>query len=312
MVIAPKLGHQRLTPTDTYNLVKSLTPKVHRPVCCLASKLYPISIITFSPLPRRVGQRADSYSKCTMAVEEPQPSSSSSNPMPSSTFSFTAPFPPRSGGASPGKQRRVSLPSSPRFTPASGWSFRDEMGLEAMSAHGTSSVASDKANKPPKTEATSGDPKLLDSIPSLVEKKPRKKWTEEETQMLVEGCNRVCLSSRVMFRSDSSSSGVWATGRSSSTIHRSHSIIGHQWTLRIGAWRDALSPHIIQTNSLRFRTFFPDAYKQHYPNAKTHLSSKVRASLPDGTSIFEKTRSKKRRPFTPEEDEALKRGYDKV
>jgi hypothetical protein len=38
----------------------------------------------------------------------------------------------------------------------------------------------------------------------------------------------------------------------------------------------------------------------------------VRSALPDGSSIFEKTRSKKRRPFTPEEDEALKRGYDKV
>lgn len=61
----------------------------------------------------------------------------------------------------------------------------------------------------------------------------------------------------------------------------------------------------------RFRTFFPDAYKLHYPNAKTHLSSKVRSTLPDGTSLFEKTRSKKRRPFTAEEDEALKLGYEK-
>lgn len=62
---------------------------------------------------------------------------------------------------------------------------------------------------------------------------------------------------------------------------------------------------------LRFRTFFPDAYKIHYPNAKTHLSSKIRSTLPDGTSIFEKTRSKKRRPFTAEEDRALKAGYEK-
>src|SRR5882762_4346235 len=61
----------------------------------------------------------------------------------------------------------------------------------------------------------------------------------------------------------------------------------------------------------RFRTYFPDAYKQHYPNAKTHLSSKVRSTLPDGRSIFEKTRSKKRRPFTEEEDRALKAGYEK-
>ena len=60
-----------------------------------------------------------------------------------------------------------------------------------------------------------------------------------------------------------------------------------------------------------FRTYFPDAYKEHYPNAKTHLSSKVRSTLPDGRSIFEKTRSKKRRPFTEEEDRALKAGYEK-
>ena len=64
-------------------------------------------------------------------------------------------------------------------------------------------------------------------------------------------------------------------------------------------------------NLVRFRTYFPDAYKQHYPNAKTHLSSKIRSALPDGSSIFEKTRSKKRRPFTEEEDRALKAGYDK-
>ena len=37
----------------------------------------------------------------------------------------------------------------------------------------------------------------------------------------------------------------------------------------------------------------------------------MRSALPDGTSIFEKTRSKKRRPFTEEEDRALKAGYDK-
>ncbi len=61
----------------------------------------------------------------------------------------------------------------------------------------------------------------------------------------------------------------------------------------------------------RFRTFFPDAYKQYYPNAKTHLSSKVRSTLPDGASIFEKTRSNKRRPFTLEEDAALRAGYEK-
>jgi len=61
----------------------------------------------------------------------------------------------------------------------------------------------------------------------------------------------------------------------------------------------------------RFRTYFPDAYKKHYPNARTHLSSKVRSVLPDGSSLFVKTRGKRRRPFSEEEDRALKAGYEK-
>ncbi|TBU51474.1 hypothetical protein BD310DRAFT_953252 [Dichomitus squalens] len=76
------------------------------------------------------------------------------------------------------------------------------------------------------------------------EKKPREKWTMEETHMLIAGCNK-----------------------------------------------------------LRSR--------QCYPNAITHLSSKVHHALPDGTSILEKMRSKKRRHFTEEEDCALKAGYNK-
>ena len=67
-------------------------------------------------------------------------------------------------------------------------------------------------------------------------------------------------------------------------------------------------PHLVHPFSSR--TYYPDAYRQYYPNAKTHLSSKVRSALPDGSSIFEKTHSKKRRPFT-EEDRALKAGYDR-
>ena len=61
----------------------------------------------------------------------------------------------------------------------------------------------------------------------------------------------------------------------------------------------------------RFRTYYPDAYKKHYPNARTHLSSKVRSVLPDGSSLFVKTRGKRRRPFSEEEDRALKAGYEK-
>ncbi|KZT30302.1 hypothetical protein NEOLEDRAFT_1084142 [Neolentinus lepideus HHB14362 ss-1] len=100
----------------------------------------------------------------------------------------------------------------------------------------------------------------------------------EETQMLVEGCN------------------TWG----------------------VGNWKAILKDPKLKFDNRspvdfkdRFRTYFPDAYKQHYPNAKTHLSSKVRSILPNGTSIFEKTRSKRRRPFTEDEDRALKAGYEK-
>jgi hypothetical protein len=63
----------------------------------------------------------------------------------------------------------------------------------------------------------------------------------------------------------------------------------------------------------RFRTYFPQSYRQLYPNAKTHLSSgRARAELPDTYDLFEKNRSKKRRPFTQEEDAALREGFEKA
>jgi hypothetical protein len=85
-----------------------------------------------------------------------------------STFSFSAPFPSSSGT----KQRRVSLatPASEREVPA--FKFRDDTGL------------------PSPSEERRGKVRRLAS-PAPPEKKARKKWTMEETQMLVEGCNRV-------------------------------------------------------------------------------------------------------------------------
>lgn len=85
-----------------------------------------------------------------------------------STFSFTAPFPSSSGT----KQRRVSLatPASEREVPA--FKFRDDTSL------------------PSPSDERRGKVRRLTS-PAPPEKKARKKWTMEETQMLVEGCNRV-------------------------------------------------------------------------------------------------------------------------
>ena len=117
-------------------------------------------------------------------------------------------------------------------------------------------------------------------------------------------------------------SGASGTGKPYSRTLSLCLITGRPWTLKIGQsyvlGDITLKFFFCTTYSLslfislpRFRTYFPDAYKQHYPNAKTHLSSRIRASLPDGKSLFEKTRSKKRRPFTEEEDRALRAGYEK-
>ncbi|KAH6890844.1 hypothetical protein BKA70DRAFT_1389789 [Coprinopsis sp. MPI-PUGE-AT-0042] len=201
------------------------------------------------------------------------------------TFSFKVPQVPT--GAL--KQRRVSLalPQAPRV--AEGWNFRDDTGLNAQAESSTSVAAKMKKNKSAASAtgstAVGGSSSLPpdgdsneEAGPSTKEKKPRKKWTMEETQMLVDGCNKHGV-------------GNWKT-------------ILRDPTLSF----DNRSPVDLKD---RFRTYFPDAYKQHYPNAKTHLSSKVRSTLPDGSSLFEKTRSKRRRPFTEEEDRALKEGYEK-
>ena len=125
-----------------------------------------------------------------MATEEPHASTSKLN-APSSTFSFTAPFPLRGSSITSSKQRRVSLPSSPRASPTPGWSFRDEMGLEAMSTSGSASVTSDKDKKLRKVEVDISSVSMEESTPPGQEKRQRKKWTMEETQMLVDGCNKV-------------------------------------------------------------------------------------------------------------------------
>ncbi|THH28195.1 hypothetical protein EUX98_g5995 [Antrodiella citrinella] len=205
----------------------------------------------------------------------------------SQTFSFTAPFPPHTSAllcSPPGhkQQRRVSLalPSSPRIFPE--WKFRDDTSLGNLSA----ALLPEKKGKMRKIFTEDDDTSQAQVSPSMtaasqlpsMQKKQRKKWSPEETGMLVHGCNK------------------WGVGNWKAILNDPELVF------------DDRSPVDLKD---RFRTYYPDAYRQHYPNAKTHLSSKVRSALPDGSSIFEKTRSKKRRPFTEEEDRALKAGYDK-
>ncbi|CAE6470614.1 unnamed protein product [Rhizoctonia solani] len=192
-------------------------------------------------------------------------------------YSFVTPATPQAPPAGPSaptpttpktisarlKQRRVSLPSTQLRSHSA--LFRDEMALDEP-------VKNEPRDEPARTTHASASP--VDNKPV---KKQRKKWTTEETQMLVDGCNE------------------WGVGNWKAILNDPRFVF------------QSRSPVDLKD---RFRTYFPDAYRLHYPNAKTHLSSRVRSTLPDGTSIFEKTRSKKRRPFSKEEDEALRRGYE--
>jgi len=118
--------------------------------------------------------------------------SSSSMPEPSTcspsqhTFSFSAP-PPSSSSSSTLKQRRVSLalPSSPRLVPAC--NFRDDTGL---TFHTESASMPERKGKLRKIADDSVSQPLEGGL-VIQQKKQRKKWSEEETQMLVTGCNTV-------------------------------------------------------------------------------------------------------------------------
>ncbi|KAL0952900.1 hypothetical protein HGRIS_007118 [Hohenbuehelia grisea] len=265
-------------------------------------------------------------STSTVTLSGHSPASAGSNSMPtavatmtpaqlhlpsSSTFSFKAPFPPSAGHV---KQRRVSmaLPSSPKLISSAAWDFRDDTSLNAhrtatpvfssgkvtpngnAGGHGYDTdtdaltparrgkmrrIASDADDEPSGSSSRRSAVGVDIAGLAISEKKPRKRWTDDETQMLVRGCQKHGV-------------GNWKTILSDKTLQF-----------------DDRSPVDLKD---RFRTYFPDAYKTHYPNARTHLSSKVqRATLPDGTNLFEKSRSKKRRPFTEQEDKALKEGYEK-
>ncbi|EPQ30925.1 uncharacterized protein PFL1_01823 [Pseudozyma flocculosa PF-1] len=104
------------------------------------------------------------------------------------------------------------------------------------------------------------------------------KWSQEETQALVDGCNKHGVGNWKKILSDPELSGQFSDRTA-------------------GDLKD------------RFRTYFPDTYHELYPNAKTHLSKAVRGKDAEGKSIFEKGKTKERRPFSADEDAALKRGY---
>lgn len=107
----------------------------------------------------------------------------------------------------------------------------------------------------------------------------RHMWTQEETKALVDGCNKHGIGNWKAILNDEE----FAPGFHGRTP---------------GDLKD------------RFRTYFPDAYHELYPNAKTHTSRAVRSKAPDGKSIFEKGKTKERRPFTAAEDEVLRKGYE--
>ncbi|KAJ7055604.1 hypothetical protein C8F01DRAFT_1087905 [Mycena amicta] len=187
------------------------------------------------------------------------------------------------------KPRRVSLalPSSPRVVPA--WKFRDDTTIPYARKGKVRRI--DTTQDPDDDE----DGEAEERAPIAPEKRQRRKWTAEETQMLVDGCQ----------------------------IHG------------VGNWKSILSdPNLSFDNRSpvdlkdRFRTYFPEAYRSHYPNARTHLPSSLpssslvnvasltkpnRSTHPDGTPLFPTPPSAhpKRRPFTQEEDSALLAGFRK-
>ncbi|KAF7320788.1 hypothetical protein HMN09_00165100 [Mycena chlorophos] len=196
------------------------------------------------------------------------------------------------------KPRRVSLalPSSPRVVPASEWTFRDDTAVPYERKGKMRKI--DHAQDTEEGEDEEEEGQTGNGKGKAPEKKARRKWSAAETQMLIDGCN----------------------------IHG------------VGNWKAILfDPNLSFDNRSpvdlkdRFRTYFPEAYRTHYPNARTHVPSSLaraaspnptmslstskpnRSTHPDGTPLFPTPPSAhpKRRPFTQEEDAALLAGFRK-
>ncbi|KAJ7749646.1 hypothetical protein B0H16DRAFT_1420173, partial [Mycena metata] len=238
----------------------------------------------------------------------------------SAAFSFKAPFLPASATASTStststsasssgtdiacapnaaegsgqqKQRRVSLalPSSPRLVPA--WNFRDDTSVPYADAAGRKGkvrridTARDEheGGEDGEEDAEGGKEGVVVKEGGVKEKKVRRKWTPAETQMLVDGCTKHGVGNWKAILSDPA---LTFAGRSPVDL------------------KD------------RFRTYFPEAYRTHYPNARTHLPpSLARAATSTSTSpdslapSSSSATTTSRRPFTPEEDSALLAGFRK-
>ncbi|KAK9465984.1 hypothetical protein V1512DRAFT_226929 [Lipomyces arxii] len=144
-------------------------------------------------------------------------------------------------------------------------------------------VASQPVARKRKTQGESGsDQDLSDVSPqmqlqahqsSMQKRKTRTKWTDNETNDLLRGCN----------------------------------------TYGVGNWKKILLDSQFHFNNRsavdlkdRFRTYFPDEYRRLYPNATTHGGRRQRAPLPN---VLPKVNRKERRSFTVEEDNRLLEGF---
>ena len=157
---------------------------IPEPISPHSTKFSPLHLLRSPRLSRAMSLPTDSTQQQRQVSTTPS----------SSTFTFKTPYPPTSTpGGSQGisKQRRVSLalPNTPRLVPA--WNFRDDTTIDAHVAS-TAPLAERKGKmrRSASTATSSSDHRIGESI-VVPEKRQRKKWTEEETQMLVNGCNIV-------------------------------------------------------------------------------------------------------------------------
>ncbi|CAG8622879.1 8873_t:CDS:2 [Paraglomus occultum] len=132
------------------------------------------------------------------------------------------------------------------------------------------------------TESTNNSSPRLRSVSPVTppeSRKPRQRWTEQETNDLTNGC----------------------------------------YEYGVGAWRAILNDPKYSFNNRttvdlkdRFRTLFPEEYIRLYDAKKTAIPKKYQGrTLPLPSTPFEKVQGRRpRRPFRPDEDVALKRGVE--